>query len=62
MYLRRPKRVMVPRGVLLDDELLEGGLDVLEVGEVAGGSEDGGGSYWVQTLDGFEPGEGAVGC
>lgn len=35
---------------------------MLEVGEVDRDAEDGGGSYWVQTLDGFEAGEGGVGC
>lgn len=62
MDLRRTQPVSVVLRELVDRELVEAGLEVLEVGHVARGADDGACADGVQTLDGFEAGEGAVGC
>ena len=54
------KVVAVSVGEFVDDDLVEEGLDGLEVGHVAGGSDDGGVADFMQTLDVFEAGERAV--
>ena len=60
MHLRRTKVVAIPVRELVRDEIVEHGLDGLEVRHVARGTDDGGLPNGVKTLDGFEPGEGAV--
>lgn len=48
-------------GKLVDDELVEDGLDVLKVGHVTACAEDGVIADGVETLDVLEACEGAVG-
>lgn len=60
VYLCRPERVSILCAELVDHELIEHGLDVLEIGHVAAGADDGVGAHRIETLDIFEPRERSV--
>lgn len=62
MDLGWPKGMLVLFGKLLDHEVIQQRLDVLEVGHIPGGTENGVFTYGVETLDISESREGTVRC
>lgn len=60
MYLSWPKSMFILLGKFLDDEVVQQGLDVLEVGHVSGGTENGVVTNGVKALNILEPREGTV--
>ena len=62
MDLSWPKSVLILLGEFLDDEAVQERLDVLAVGHVPGGAENGVITNGVKTLDVLESGERTVRC
>lgn len=60
MNLCGAERVSVLGGILFDGEFIEEGLDVLEVGHVASGTDDRVVADGMETLDILEPGQRSV--
>jgi hypothetical protein len=52
--------VSVLGGVFFDGEFVEEGLDVLEIGHVASGTDDGVVPDGMETLDVLEPGQRSI--
>lgn len=60
MDLGRSKSMFILLGKFLDDEVVQQRLDVLEVGHVPGGTENGVITDGMKTLDILESGKGTV--
>ena len=60
MYFGRAQAVSILRSEFVDYELVENGLDILEVGHVATSTNNGMVAHCVQTLNVLESCEGAV--